>query len=89
MADAEKKKKPEVKFKNKYLDVRQVTGQSDVSFADAVKNAINGLYLDFDNHVIQEPPMSFEVVQLGGTITPNPGKINYAATLNVTHGGGS
>ena len=83
-------RKVDEEYKKKFTAVRQVTGNSEVSFAAATKNAIDGLYDLYDNDKDGEkPPTSFEVVQLGGTISPNPGKINYAATLNVTIGGGS
>jgi len=83
MADGEKKKKKS----GSYVDVRTVTGESEVSFADAVKQAINGLYDEHDKDNTRLQPASCTVTELGGTVTPNPGKINYVATLNVSGSG--
>ena len=69
-----------------YVEVIHVKGYSDQSFAAATKDAVDKLYRRVEDR--GDMPMSFEVVSLGGTITPNPGKINYASEIAVTVGGG-
>lgn len=69
----------------RFVDVVHVSGYSEVSFAAATKNALDGLYERFADR--EQTPLSFEVLSMGGTISPNPGKITYGATLAVKVGG--